>query len=264
MEKNNIHPTAIVASQAKIARDVEIGPYCTVGPNVVLEKGVKLYSHVVVDGCTTIGAGTKIYSFSSIGSDPQNIRYQGEKTELFIGKNNVIREHVTINIGTKEGLSFTKVGDNNFIMTACHIAHDCIIGSNVIMANNTTLGGHVEIHDNVVIGGLSAVHQFVKIGSYSMIGGVTAVTKDVLPYSIVTMESREGVFRGINKIGLSRNNFTKDEILAINKAVRSIYNDDTTFKERVDKLSESNSKHLHLIKTFIDGSSRGLIPAVKK
>src|SRR5437763_14408033 len=165
-----IHPTAIVAPGATLAEDVAIGPYCVIGEEVVLGAGVKLRAHIVVDGRTTIGEGTRIFPFASIGLEPQDLKYRGEPSTLVVGRNNTIREHVTMNPGTEGGGMVTRVGDHGLFMVGVHIAHDCQIGDNVVMANNATLAGHVVVGDNAVIGGLSAVHQFVRIGRYAMIG----------------------------------------------------------------------------------------------
>src|ERR1700739_1226866 len=179
-----IHPTAIVAPGAMLAEDVVIGPYCVVGDNAVLGPRVTLRSHVVVDGRTTIGEGTRVFPFASIGLEPQDLKYRGERSELVIGRNNTIREYVTMNPGTEGGGMVTRIGDDCLFMVGAHVAHDCQIGDHVIMANNATLGGHVTLGDYVVIGGLSAVHQFVRIGAHAMIGGMSGVENDVIPFGM--------------------------------------------------------------------------------
>src|SRR3989440_11723229 len=177
-----IHPTAIVAPGATLAEDVSIGPYCVIGEEVVLGAGVKLIAHVVVDGRTTIGEGTRLFPFASIGLEPQDLKYRGENSELVIGRNNTVREYVTMNPGTEGGGMVTRIGDGCLFMVGAHVAHDCQIGNHVVMANNATLGGHVVIEDYAVLGGLCAVHQYVRIGRHAMIGGVSGVERDVIPY----------------------------------------------------------------------------------
>lgn len=216
-----IHPTAIIEPSVKLGKNVKIGPYCVITGNVTLGDNVELKSHVAVANKTSIGEGTIIYPFASIGHAPQDLKYNGEDSELIIGSNNVIREHVTINPGTAGGGMKTAVGDNCLIMIAVHIAHDCIVGNNVILANNVTLGGHVTVDDFAIIGGLSAVHQFVRIGSNSMIGGMSGIESDVMPFAIVSGE-RSGLI-GINLVGLKRKGFEKDEINALRDAYEILF-----------------------------------------
>ena len=177
-----IHPTAIISSPENIGDDVRIGPYCTIGPDVILDNCVQLHSHVVIDGHTSVGYKSTIYPFASIGFPPQDLKYKGEKSKLIIGERNEIREHVTINPGTEGGLMETRIGDNCLFMIGSHIAHDCVVGNHVILANNATLGGHVEVGDYAIIGGLSGVHQFVRIGAHAMVGGMSGVEQDLIPY----------------------------------------------------------------------------------
>jgi len=235
----NIHPTAIVHNGAKIGEGVEIGPYSVVGPQVTLGNGVKLHSHVVVDGITTVGEKTEIFPFASVGSRTQDKKYEGEKSELIIGKSNVIREHVTMNPGTKGGGMKTIVGDNGLFMVASHIAHDCMIGNNVIMANNATLGGHVHVGDFAVIGGLAAVHQFVRIGAYAVIGGMSGVENDVIPFGRVKGE--RAFLAGLNLIGLERQGFSKDQIKTLQRAFNQLFGEEGTFEQRVESVSSEFS-----------------------
>ena len=181
----NIHPTSVINPAASIADTVKIGPYCTIGPNVQIDEDVELVSHVCLSGQTKIGKRSQIFPFSSIGSDPQDLKYNGELSRLVIGEDNVIREHVTMNPGTKGGGLLTRVGNNCLFMVGSHVAHDCKIGDKVILVNNATLGGHVEIGDWALVGGLSAVHQFVRIGKHAMVGGMSGVENDVIPYGSV-------------------------------------------------------------------------------
>ena len=201
-EMATIHQTAIVHPKAKIGQNVKIGPYCIVGENVTLGDCVNLHSHVHIEGITCIGENTTIFPFAAIGFPPQDLKYNGEKSSVLIGKNNTIREHVTIHSGTKLGRMETVTGDSCLFMVGSHIAHDCIVGNNVVMANNATLAGHVVIEDNVIIGGLAAVHQFVRIGRYSIIGGVSAVVNDVIPYASVAGDRAK--LLGVNTRGLRR------------------------------------------------------------
>lgn len=231
----SIHPTAIIEEGATVPQSAEVGPYCIVGPHVTLGENVVLKAHVVVDGYTTIGDGTIIYPFASIGSAPQDLKFGGEKSTLVIGKNNKIREHVTMNPGTETGAMTTVVGDNNLFMMASHVAHDCVVGSNVILANNATLAGHVEVGDYAIIGGLSAVHQFIRIGAHAIIGGMSGVESDVIPYGLVKGERAH--LAGLNLIGLERRGFTKDQLRNLQKAFGALFADDGTLEERVNSVS---------------------------
>ena len=211
-----IHPTAIVAPAARVADDVVIGPYCVIGDDVELGAGVRLAAHVVVDGRTAIGDGTRIFPFASIGLEPQDLKYQGEASSLVIGRDNTIREYVTINPGTAGGGMVTRIGDDCLFMIGAHVAHDCQIGDHVIMANNATLAGHVVIEDYALLGGLCAVHQFVRIGRHAMIGGMSGVERDVIPYGQV-MGNRARL-TGLNIIGMQRRGFSRDEIQGLRRA----------------------------------------------
>ena len=216
-----IHSTCIVDKNAKISKKVKIGPYTIVGPNVEIEDDVEIFSHVNVSGYTKIGAGTKIFPFASIGMPPQDLKYQGEKNSLEIGKNNTIREYVTINPGTAGGGSITKIGDNCLFMISSHIAHDCKIGNHVIIANNVPIGGHVTIEDSVIIGGNSAVQQFTRIGRLAMVGGMTGVLKDVIPFAMSF--GNRNYLRGLNLIGLKRNKYKRETIMELDKAYKKIF-----------------------------------------
>lgn len=244
-----IHPTAIIEEGAKIGRNCTIGPYCTVGADVELGENITLKSHVVVDGITTIGDGTIIYPFASIGTAPQDLKYKGEKSELIIGKNNTIREHVTMNPGTEEGGMKTVIGDNCLFMMATHVAHDCILGDHVIMANNATLGGHVVVGDRVLIGGLAAVHQFVRIGSYAVIGGMSGVESDVIPFGRVKGERAS--LAGLNLVGLERGGFTKDQIRVIQRAFKGIFDGEGNLDQRLDTVADQNQEN-DLVTKIVD------------
>jgi UDP-N-acetylglucosamine acyltransferase len=231
-----IHPTAIVASGAMLAENVVIGPYCIVGQNVALAAGVALRSHAVVEGCTTVGEGTRIFPFASIGLEPQDLKYRGEESMLVIGRGNTIREYVTMNPGTAGGGMVTRVGDNCLFMVGAHIAHDCQIANNVIMANNATLAGHVIVEDYAVLGGLCAVHQYVRIGRHAMIGGMSGVERDVIPYGQV-MGDRARLC-GLNIIGMQRRGFSREDIQGLRNAYQFLFSSDGTFSDRVTETAE--------------------------
>jgi UDP-N-acetylglucosamine acyltransferase len=231
-----IHPTAIVAPGAELSGDVVIGPYCIVGGNVTLGARVTLRSHAVVDGHTTIGEGTRLFPFASIGLEPQDLKYRGEKSELVIGRNNTIREYVTMNPGTEGGGLVTRIGDGCLFMVGAHVAHDCQIGNCVVMANNATLGGHVVVEDYAVLGGLCAVHQFVRIGKHAMIGGMSGVERDVIPYGQV-MGDRARLC-GLNIIGMQRRGFSREDIQGLRNAYQFLFSTDGTLIDRVNETAE--------------------------
>jgi UDP-N-acetylglucosamine acyltransferase len=234
-----IHPTAIVDPAAKLADGVQIGPFCMVGPDVTLGARVRLLSHVVVDGVTTIGEDTEVHAFSSLGSPPQHLGYKGERTELVIGPRNVIREQVTMNTGTASGRGVTTVGADGFFMAEAHVAHDCIVGDNVVLAKGATLGGHVDVGNFVFVGGLAAIHQFSRVGRYSFIGGLAAVTKDVIPYGSVW--GNHAHLEGLNLVGLKRRGFSREAINALRAAYRLLFADEGTFQERLDDVAEAHA-----------------------
>ena len=231
-----IHPTAIVAPGAELAADVAIGPYCIVGSNVRLGPRVSLRSHAVVDGRTTVGEGTRVFPFASIGLEPQDLKYRGEESELVIGCNTTIREYVTMNPGTEGGGMVTRIGNDCLFMVGAHVAHDCQIGDRVIMANNATLAGHVVVEDYAVLGGLSAVHQFVRIGRHAMIGGMSGVERDVIPYGQV-MGDRARLC-GLNIIGMQRRGFSREDIQGLRNAYQFLFSTDGTFIDRVHETAE--------------------------
>ena len=233
---SQIHPTAIVAPGAELAGDVVIGPYCVIGRDVRLGRRVSLRSHVVVDGRTTIGEGTRLFPFASIGLEPQDLKYRGEKSELVIGCNNTIREYVTMNPGTAGGGMVTRIGNDCLFMVGAHVAHDCQIGNHVVMANNATLAGHVVVEDYAVLGGLSAVHQFVRIGKHAMIGGMSGVERDVIPYGQV-MGDRARLY-GLNIIGMQRRGFSREDIQGLRNAYQFLFSTDGTFIDRVNETAE--------------------------
>ncbi|WP_373088434.1 acyl-ACP--UDP-N-acetylglucosamine O-acyltransferase [Sneathiella sp.] len=229
-----IHHTAIIEEGASVHPDVRIGPFCVVGGNVTLGANVTLKSHVAVDGKTTIGGGTTIFPFASVGHAPQDLKYSGEQSELIIGENCQIREHVTINPGTAGGGMLTRIGDNCLLMIGAHVAHDCQIGNHVILVNNATLGGHVTLGDFVIIGGLSAVHQFVRIGEHAMIGGASGVETDVIPFGSAT--GNRALLNGLNLTGMKRRNFSRDDIHALRNAYKFLFSEEGTFADRAKNL----------------------------
>ena len=242
-----IHKTAIIDPKAKLDKDVKVGPYCVIGPNVEIGENTSIQSHVSISGNTKIGKGNKIYPFVSI-NDPQDMKYNGEPTNLVIGDNNKIREYVTINPGTVGGGGKTVIGNNCLFMISSHVAHDCQVGNNVIIANNVPLGGHVTIEDNVVIGGNSAVQQFTRIGQMAMIGGMTGVLHDVIPYGLSI--GNRNYLQGLNLIGLRRANFENKDILGLTEAYKEIF----ATKNLTDNLSKLNGefKENPLVKNVIE------------
>ena len=229
-----IHKTAIVDSKAKISEDVTVGPFSVIGSDVEIGKGTKIQSHVSIIGNTKIGKNNNIYPFASLGNDPQDLKYKGEKTKLEIGDNNKIREYVTINPGTKGGGGLTKVGNNCLFMVSAHIAHDCFVGNNVILANNVPLGGHAHIEDNAIIGGNSAVQQFTRVGKSAMIGGMCGVVRDIIPYGIA--HGNRSVLQGLNLIGLRRKNVPNKEIITLSDAYKEIFKNEN-LTENLNNLS---------------------------
>ncbi len=242
-----IHKTAIIDSKAKIFKNVSIGPYCVIGPNVEIGDGSEIQSHVSIVGNTKIGKNNKIYPFASIGNDPQDLKYNGEQTYLEIGNNNKIREYVTINPGTKGGGGITKVGNDCLFMVSSHIAHDCIVGNNVILANNVPLGGHVLIEDNVIIGGNSAVQQFTRIGRSAMIGGGCAVVRDVIPYGIA--HGNRSILQGLNLIGLRRKKIPNEDIITLSNAYKEIFKNEN-FSENLDNLNQDYKKNELVLEVY--------------
>lgn len=231
-----IHPTAIVAESAQLGQGVEIGPYCTVGPDVALGDGVRLISHVVLDGRAEIGANSIVYPFACIGQDAQDVKSRGGDGKVTIGANTIIREHSTLHRGTPGGGGVTQVGNNCYLMVNSHVAHDCVVGNHVILSNNAVMGGHVTIGDFAILGGNSAIHQFVRIGPHAMIGGLSGAELDVIPYGLV-YGNRDGL-SGLNLIGLRRRGFGRNEISDLRKAYRLLFADEGTLTERVADVTE--------------------------
>ena len=256
---SRIHPSAIIEDGAQIGADVEIGPFCIVGPHVSLDDGVRLHSHVVLTGRTEVGAGTEIHPFAVIGGIPQDLKFKGEETRLVIGARNRIREHVTMNTGTDGGGCVTRVGDGGLFMAGCHVAHDVQIGNRVIVVNNAALAGHCIIADDVIIGGLSGVHQWVRIGQGAIIGAVTMVTNDVIPYGLV--QAPRGVLDGLNLVGLKRRGVPRADITALRAAFQMLAQGEGAFQDRARRLGEeTQSDYVRQIVDFVTaGSDRSFL-----
>jgi UDP-N-acetylglucosamine acyltransferase len=255
-----IHPTAIVAPAAELGVGVRVGPFCTVGPDVVIEDGAELVSHVVVDGHTRIGPGVVLYPFCTVGLAPQDLKYRGEPTRCEIGARTQVREHCTIHRGTVTGKGITRIGSDCMLMAVAHVAHDCTLGNHVLVANNAVMGGHVSIADHAVIGGAAAIHQFVRIGRAAMIGGVSGVEADVIPFgSVIGNRAR---LAGLNVIGLKRRGFGRPEIQLLHAAFRSLFNHEGVFAQRLAETRQrfSGDRLVDEMLAFIDAPShRGLI-----
>ena len=230
----SVHPTAIVHKGARLGAAVEIGPFCIVGAEASLGAGVRLLSHVVIDGATEVGDACVVHPFACLGGPPQHLAHQGEPTRLVIGARNLIREHVTMHTGTAAGRGVTTVGSDGLFMVGAHVAHDCIVGDRVVLANNATLGGHVQVGDQVFMGGLSAVHQHSRIGRHAFVGGLAPVTKDVIPFALV---GNDAGLEGINLVGLKRRGFSREVINDLRSAYRLLFAEEGTFQERVEDVA---------------------------
>ena len=250
-----IHPTAIVEDGAKLGADVEIGPYCLVGPDVTLADGVRLQSHVVVEGVTAIGESCVVHPFANLGGPPQHSAHRGELTRLVVGPRNTIREHVTMHTGTAGGRGVTTVGADGLFMAGSHVAHDCIIGNSIVLANGVAIGGHVQMSDFVFMGGLAAAHQFTRIGRFAFVGGLAAVTKDVIPFGSVW--GNHAHLEGLNLVGLKRRGFPRETVNALRAAYRLLFADEGTFQERLADVAESyaGSEEVMEIVNFIQADA---------
>ena len=257
-----IHPTAIIDDSVVIGKDVEIGPYVVIEPMVKIGNNNKIFALSHIKGKTDIGSENVIYSFCSIGGDPQDLKYNNEESVLEIGNQNTFREHCTINRGTKGGGSLTSIGNKSLFMAGVHIAHDCILGDSIIMANQATLGGHVIVENKAVIGGISAIHQFCRVGELSMTGGMSAVENDVPPFVLVI--GNRAKITGLNLIGLKRAGFLKSNILDLSRIVKKIYSSDSILNE-VKKIKSTENILIENLKKFmLVESSRGLCRYDKK
>ena len=249
-----------ISDKAKIHSSVKIGPYCVIGENVEIGKNCTLHSHVVITGNTKIGDNNIFYPFTSIGNAPQDLKYKGEESYLVIGHNNTFRENVTVNTGTDGGGLFTRIKDNCLFMVGCHIAHDCIIGSNVILANNATLAGHVEIDNNTIIGGNSAIHQYVQIGKNAMVGGMSGLEKNLIPYGLyIGIRSN---LKGLNVIGLKRKGLENNKIKTLNHFIKNIFDKNDSIENNINKLDDeikSIEEVLEIINFIEKSNQRGLV-----
>lgn len=251
---SQIHPSAIIEPGAQLGENVSIGPFCIVGPQVVLEDGVTLKGHVLVTGRTRIGPETVIFSFSSIGEIPQDLKFGGEDTELIVGARNRIREHVTLNTGTAGGGGVTRIGDDCLLMAGVHVAHDCLIGDRVILVNNVGVAGHCIVEDDVIVGGLSGLHQFVRVGRGAIIGALSMVVKDVIPYGLVQGPRAE--LDGLNLVGLKRRGVARADIVALRAALEELRSGAGTFQDRAQRLgAENDSAYVRRIVEFVTGGS---------
>ncbi|OAN97802.1 acyl-ACP--UDP-N-acetylglucosamine O-acyltransferase [Sulfitobacter geojensis] len=247
---SNIHASAVIEAGAQIDASAKVGPFCVVGADVVLHAGVELKSHVVVTGHTEVGEGTVIFSFAVIGEIPQDLKFKGEASRLVIGKRNRIREHVTMNCGTEGGGGVTQIGDDCLFMAGCHIAHDAILGDRVIVVNSVAVAGHCIIEDDVIIGGLSGIHQFVRIGKGAIIGAVTMVTNDVIPYGLV--QGPRGDLDGLNLVGLKRRGVARSDITALRAAFQMLAQGEGTFHDRALRMGEeTESDYVREIVEFV-------------
>jgi UDP-N-acetylglucosamine acyltransferase len=256
--KTRIHSTAIVDAKAELDSNVEIGPFCIIKSGVKIKKGSRLFSNVIIEGRTEIGENCTIHPFSSIGFPPQDLKYKGEPTGLVIGDNNILREYITIHRASVGGDGVTSVADNNFLMAYVHIAHDCKIGSNVIMSNAATLAGHVVVEDHAYIGGLVAVHQFTRIGRHAMVGGFSGIAQDIPPYMMAS-GARARLF-GPNTIGLKRHGLSDAAVNAIRKAYKILFREKRTLKDALKKIREevpATEEIRHLVE-FIEENKRGI------
>ena len=255
---SDIHPTALVDKSAQIDESVSIGPFWVIGPHVSIGAKVKIHSHVVIDGNTSVGSGTTIFPFSSIGMIPQDKKYAGEDSQLIIGEDNVIREHVTMNPGTSGGGNITRIGSGGLYMVGVHVAHDCQIGDDVILANNATVAGHCVIGDHVILGGLCALHQFVRIGDYAFVGGMTGVEADIIPFGMAL--GNRAWLAGLNLVGMRRRDMPREQIHAVRNAYKKLFTEEGTLMERVELVGQeykdfdSVQKIVRFIKSASDRS----------
>jgi len=261
---SNIHSTAVVASTAEIAENVQIGPYSVIGANVKIGPGTWIGPHVVVEGYTTIGANNRLFQFASIGSAPQDLKYKGEPTLLIIGDSNIIREYVTLQPGTIQVNGETVIGNGNLFMASSHVGHDSIVGNGNVFANNVALAGHVTIHNKVIVGGMAGIHQFCTIGNNAMLSGGSMVVKDVPPYCIA--QGDRAKLRGLNTLGLQRAGFEKGQILDIKKAYRNLFMSRGKMSERINSIPAevASQPHISAMIEFIKSSQRGICSVEKE
>ena len=254
-----IHPTALIDPKAELDSSVKVGAYTVIGPNVKIGTGSEIAHHVSIEGHTEIGENNRIFQFASLGAEPQDKKYKGEPTRLIIGKGNTIREFTTFNLGTVTGIGETRIGDDNWIMAYCHLAHDCVVGSHTIFANNASLAGHVEIGDYAVLGGYTLVFQFCRIGDYAMTAFAAGVHKDVPPYFMAAGYRAEPA--GLNSEGMRRNGFSAEQIARVKDAYKTLYRDGLLYRDAKAKISEAAETvpELAVLSRFLESSQRGII-----
>ncbi len=254
-----IHPTALIDPKAELADDVEVGAYSIIDSKVRIDNGTRIGPHAVVNGRTTIGKNNRIFQFTSIGEEPQDMKYKGEDTELIIGDNNTIRELCTFSRGTTQGGGITKIGNNNWIMACVHIAHDCIVGDNIIMGNNSALAGHVTIADHAILSGYALIHQFCEVGAHSFTSFASHVNQSIPPY--VTVSGEKASVKGINSEGLRRRGFTPEQIQQIRRAYKAIYRERLSLEDAISKLEEMavESAEIRPMVDFLKTAERGII-----
>lgn len=254
----NVHPTAIVSPEAELADGVEVGAYSVIGPGVTIGRNTILGSHVVIERDTDIGEECRISSFCSLGGDPQDLKYKGEKTRVVIGNNNVFREYVTVNRATSADIGVTMIGDHNLIMAYCHVAHNCKLGNHIVISNASHLAGHIHVDDYAIISGMVGIHQFTRIGAHCIIGGASAVTQDVPPY--VTAAGNHAKLYGLNLIGLERRGFSKETISALKEAYRIIFRSTLRREEALEKVRKTvaDTPEVRHFIDFIQSSERGV------
>jgi UDP-N-acetylglucosamine acyltransferase len=254
-----IHPQAIIDPSARLASDVTVGPWTYIGPNVEIGAGTRIESHVVIKGPTKIGANNHIYQFASVGEDCQDLKYDGEPTELVIGDNNTIREGCTIHRGTVQDQGITRIGNHNLFMANVHVAHDCVVGSHIIIANNAALAGHVHVDDHTILGGFTAVHQFCRIGAHVMCGAGTVVLQDIPAYTLATGNAAKP--HGINAEGLRRRGFSAESIRALKNAYKTVYRQNLSLSDAIDKLAveAASEPALDALLRSLRNSTRGII-----
>lgn len=256
---SNIHSSAIVDPKAKLGSEVKIGPYCVIGPHVELGDGTKLHSHVVIEGHTIIGTNCEVFPFASLGNPPQDLKFRGEKSQVIIGNDNIIREYVTIHPGTESGGLVTRIGSHCLIMGQVHIAHDCQIGNHVILANGAAIAGHCVVGDHAILGGLAAVHQFVRIGEYAFIGGMSGVESDIIPYGMAV--GPRASLKGLNIIGIKRSGLDREQLKHLREAYDLLFADDGTLSERtamVEKTLPDDERVGRILEFIREDSSRAL------
>ena len=258
-----IHPTAIVSKKAKLADDIEVGPYSIIKDNVTIGSGTKIGSYCLIEGNTTVGGACEIFTGAVLGSQPQDLKFKGEKVFLEIGDKNIIREYCTFNTGTGEG-GRTSVGDNNLFMAYSHIAHDCKVGNDCVIANNGTLAGHVTIEDKAVVGGLVAIHQFVRIGTLSIIGGCSKVVQDIPPYS--TCDGHPARVYGLNLLGLRRHKINHESIEQLDRTFKILFNGGLTIKHSLEKIEKEvkQTREVAYLVNFLNNSERGVVHSCRK